>query len=129
MPTPEEIAEFAVELSRDKPHVRRVIEDVKLFDGLTEQVGWKRLAEIVKGERERFFASIASRIASGKVVDQREIDYKRGFYEGARWIIDTPEQAEASLEAAAREAWRLTQLEMAREAEEASPYIDPTGGE
>lgn len=130
MPSPEEVAQFVAERAKDDPKVRKVVEDVRLFDGLMEHAGWQRLAQIVRGERDRFLTSLTSALWRGEVVDQRQLDYTRGFYEGARWLIETPEQAEASLEQAASKAWRLTQIELAREAEEASPYLnDPTGGE
>lgn len=100
-----------------------------MFDGLLEHVGWKRLADKVRAGRERFLTGLVSRQMAGEVVSQREIDYYRGFYDGAQWVIGVPENAEISLEAAAREAWRLTQLELAKRAEESSPYLDPQEGD
>ena len=130
MPTPEDLADFVAERAKENPRVRKVVGDVKLFDGLLEHPGWQRLAEIVRGERDRFLTSVTSALWRGEVVDQRKLDYTRGFYEGARWIIETPVEAEASLEAAASKAWSLAQIEAARESEEDSPYLqDPTGGE
>lgn len=128
-PDPEEVAQFVTDRARVDPKVRRVVEDVRLFDGLRDHAGWQRLAQIVRAERDRFLNGLTSALWRGEVVDQRKLDYTRGFYEGARWLIETPEQAEASLEQAASEAWRLTQLELAREAEEASPYLTTPGGE
>lgn len=58
---------------------------------------------------------------SGEKVDQREIDFHRGFYYGALWILEKPEKAEENLERAARHAWALVQLEMDM-SEEARPY-------
>lgn len=124
MPTPEEVADFVVRQAKEKPHVRRVVEDVKLFDGLKEHAGWRRLAERIRADRDRFLASLSLRLMNGEVVSQREIDYKRGFYAGAEYVIETPAEAEASLEAAAREAWALTRLELAHQDEESSPYLD-----
>ena len=129
MPEPEEIAQFVADRAKENPSVRKVIEDVKLFDGLQEQVGWKRLREIVRAERDSFLTSFAKSLWSGKEVDPVELAYFRGFYKGAEWIIETPEKVEAGLEAAASRAWREAQLMAAQEAEEASPYLDPTGGE
>ena len=128
--TPEEVADFIADRAREDPKVRRVIEDVKMFDGLLEHVGWQRLAQIVRAERDRFLASFAQRLWSGKEVDPAELAYFRGFYAGAEWIIKTPEEAEASLETAARKAWSLARIEAATEVEGASPYLDePQGGD
>lgn len=129
MPTAEEVASFVAERSAADPKVRRIVEDVKLFDGLTEHAGWRRLADKIRASKGLFVERLASRQMAGEVVPQREIDYYRGFYMGAEYVVGIPEQAETSLEAAAREAWRLTQLELAQRAEESSPYLDPTGGE
>lgn len=110
--------------------MKRVIEDVRLFDGLQEHAGWHRLAEKIRAGRKGFLDFLTAELWAGREVDQRRLDYTRGFYEGASYVIEMPAKAESSLEQAAREAWRLTQIEAAQEAENASPYLDdPTGGE
>lgn len=109
METPEQVADLVAERAKKDPRVRQTIRDAHLFDSLKEHDGWKRLAELVRGDRERFFAKITRRLMAGQEVDQREIDFHRGFYMGAEWVIGHPEQAEASLERAARKAWRLQQ--------------------
>lgn len=129
MPSAEELAQFVAEQAKEKPHVRRVVEDVRLFDGLQEHAGWQRLAQKVEGRKSAFFASLAARLMSGKKIDQDEISFYRGFFAAAEYVIGMPEQAESSLEQAARAAWRLVQQEAAAAAEETSPYLqDPPGG-
>lgn len=130
MPDAEELAQFVADRAKESPSVRRVVEDVRLFDGLLEHAGWQRLAQKVQGRKEAFFASLGRKLmAGGKVADQ-EIEFYRGWFAGAEYVIEMPAKAEESLEQAAREAWRIAQVEAAREAEEASPYLDdPTGGD
>lgn len=123
-PDPEDLADFVAERARKNPRVHRVIEEARLYDSLRENVAWQKLAQRVRDDKDRYFASIARRLMSGAKVDQREVDYMRGFYFGARWIIEHPEEAEKSLERAARAAWRMVLLEQAEAAEEESPYID-----
>lgn len=130
MPSAEEVAQFVADRAKEDPKVRRVVEDIRLFDGLLEHPGWQRLADKVRAKKEAFTQSLATRMMAGERISPEEIEFQRGFYLGAEYVIATPEQAEHSLEVAAREAWRLAQVELAREAEEASPYLqDPTGGE
>jgi hypothetical protein len=123
METPEQVADFVAEKAKKDPRVRQTIRDAHLYDSLKQHEGWKRLAEKVRADRERFLAKIARRLMAGEPVDQREIDYHRGFYQGAEWVIGHPEEAEASLERAARKAWRMARQELAeREAEQDSAY-------
>jgi hypothetical protein len=98
------------------------VEDVRLFDGLREHVGWRRLWEKVRGDRERFLAGLTRRLMSGDPVDQREIDFHRGFYYGAEWVLGHPEEAEKSLERAARLAWAITTEELHSQEEGSRPY-------
>jgi len=111
--TPEQIADFVAERAKKDPRVRSTIRDAHLFDSLKEHEGWKRLREHAEGDRERFFAKLAKRLMKGESIPQGEIDFNRGFYQGVEWILGHPEQAEASLEAAARKAWRMAQQERA----------------
>lgn len=66
---------------------------------------------------------------SGTVVSQREIDYNRGYYDGAIYAVSHPAMAEAALEKAATAAWALGLAEIEAESLEDSPYLIPdTGG-
>jgi len=121
--TPEQIADFVAEKAKKDPKVRQTIRDAHLFDSLKSHEGWKRLAEHVRADRERFLMRLAKRLMSGQVVDQREIDYQRGFYQGAEWVIGHPEEAEASLERAARRAWRMAQDELAQQQAESEGSV------
>jgi len=118
--TPEEVADFVAERAKKDPRVRQTIRDAHLFDSLKEHEGWKRLREHAEGDRERFFDKLARRLMKGETIPQDWVDFHRGFYQGVEWILGHPEQAEASLEAAARKAWRMAQEErVSQEAEEA----------
>lgn len=122
METPEQVADLVAERAKKNPKVRQTIRDAHLFDSLKESEAWKRLAELVRADRERFFAKIAKRLMRGEPVSKEEIDFHRGFYQGAEWVIGHPEEAEASLERAARRAWRMAQEELAKQAEDDSAY-------
>lgn len=98
------------------------MEDVRAFDGLREHVGWRRLLNKVGADRDGFLIGVAKRLMAGFVVDQREIDFHRGFYEGALFVLEMPEKAEENLEAAARRAYAMTQLEQLNTELEESPY-------
>lgn len=111
------------EKAKQDPRVQRIVQDAHLFDGLREHAGWRRLLELVQGDKSRFLGNIARRLMSGQEVSQREIDFHRGFYAGAQWIIERPEEAEANLEKAARWAWAwLKEIEAETEEESEKPY-------
>jgi hypothetical protein len=71
--------------------------------------GFKRLGEVVKAEQTKYFANLARGLASSQgPVDQREIDYKRGFWQGALWAIQAlpkikTAEWDAFIEAAAKD--------------------------
>lgn len=46
--------------------------------------GFARIGEKVEGLREKYFANLARGLALNSApLDQRELDYKRGFWQGA----------------------------------------------
>lgn len=102
--------------------MRRIVEDVRLFDGLREHAGWRRLYDKVRENKDGFMLSLSRRLMAGETVSPEEIAHSRGFYEGALWIISQPEVAERNLERAARMAWVRAQAELDQQEEAASPY-------
>lgn len=123
-PEPEELAGFIAERAKEQPRIRDIVKEARLYDSLRENEAWKRLAQRVRDDRSRYLQGLAGRLMSGSEVSPEEIAYMRGFYYGARWIIEHPEEAEKSLERAARAAWRMVLLEKAAQDESSSPYID-----
>lgn len=123
MPEPEELADFVVERMKDNPAVKKIVDDAHLFDGLREHPGWRRLAEKIRSHEKRWMDSITQRLLRGETVDQQEIKYRLGFYEGARYVIETPENAEAALEQAADRAWKEVLRQSLIQQERESPYL------
>lgn len=64
----------------------------------------------------------AQQLMRGEVVDQRVIDYNRGFYDGARYAVLIPEVALANLHRVAEQAWTLGMAEELTYDQEAVPY-------
>ena len=103
--------------------MKGLVEEVRLLDDLHEHAGWKRLYERIRADRERFLYRLASRIMAGDLVDQREVDFHRGYYRGALDTVERPEKALADLEKAARFAYTQAQLEVYSEQENETPYV------
>jgi len=65
--------------------------DLEILEELMElkkNPRFKLLQEQVHGAREEYFASLARALWESKgPVNQREIDQKRGFWEGAIWAL------------------------------------------
>lgn len=59
---------------------------------IVKMPGWEFLRGVVNDVRERWFENFASGLAANglyaKPADQREIDYRRGYFEGARWALE-----------------------------------------
>lgn len=64
------------------------LETLELISTLANMPGFKRLGEVVKEKQQQYFVNLARGFASSSnPVDQREIDYKRGFWQGALWAV------------------------------------------
>lgn len=68
---------------------------------------WEELAAEVEREGERKKRTMVARVFGGgqgaPELPQREIDYLRGFMDGARWLLTVPRSAENRLENHLRE--------------------------
>jgi hypothetical protein len=113
------VAGLVVERMKQSPGVRIVVNDAHLFDDLQAMPGWKRLYDRVKADKARVMEGVAERLMRGKKITPEEIEFYRGFYQGAVFVLEHPAQAEKNLERVARAAWLLVQS--ASEAEEATP--------
>ena len=69
---------------------------------LKDHPSWEVLRSEFEAKRLKYMDRLAARLMRGGLnanpLDQREIDYQRGFFDGAQWILDNPEFAESSLE-------------------------------
>ena len=88
-PVPEFIDPEDILSKEDKENVQQ---NVAL---LLDHEAFKHLTAWIKGGRARYWTRVAEGMANNdKPVDQREIDYKRGFWAGATWFSAVaPKQA------------------------------------
>ena len=93
------------------PKIQRIVKDARLFDSLRENEAWKRLYQMTKAKHDRWMAAIARRFMGPQSgwPSSEEIAYYQGFYQGAMFVLEHPEHAEASLERAATLAWAMIQ--------------------
>ena len=90
---------------------------------LEEHVGWKRLREIAQREKDKFLEGFARRLMAGVRVESDEVAFHRGFYYGAQWIVEYPEEAVKSLQSLSRRAWVKAKAEAVEQPKEDSPYV------
>jgi hypothetical protein len=102
--------------------VGRIVRDVRLFERLKEDPGWRRLVDVVQEKPERFLKALCRRQMAGEVVDQREIDYMRGWQDCLDYLVSTPELALEKLEQVAKTAYALATVEQLQAEEDESPY-------
>lgn len=96
-----------------------MIEDIRHFEDLRESAGWHRLREVIKREKSKLMQRIADKLMDGQEVGSEEIAFHRGFYYGALWIAEYPDEVVKDLERAARREWVRARSRIARQAQEA----------
>lgn len=68
---------------------------------LQEHPSWPILKTELERVRDLYVGRLARTFATGGIsalpLNQREIDYQRGFFRGAKWILDNPDMAESTL--------------------------------
>ena len=64
---------------------------------LRDMPEWQALRNEVDVWRDRKTKALASRLLSTGIVDQRDIDFQRGFLKGMEWLLDSPELTEKAL--------------------------------
>jgi hypothetical protein len=112
----EEVADLIARRALEDPKVRQIVIDAHLFEALRNDPGWQRLYDKAKHEAKRLKEILAQRMWEGKnIPTPEEVAYYKGFIQGAIWVLKHPEVAEQKLESAAREAWKITQLENVNE--------------
>jgi len=65
----------------------RELETRELVNRLVNSPGFEALGDKIEELREQYFKNLARGLASNSaLLDQREIDYKRGFWQGAMYV-------------------------------------------
>jgi hypothetical protein len=110
---PDALADYLAKKALSDPKVQRIVRRARTFGELKEDSRWRELYSEVISKEARAAERLANRLLSGEKIDQREVDYLRAFYDGAKWAASHPVQAEKALEHAARDAWLfgLSELE------------------
>lgn len=74
-------------------------ERLELISRLRENAAMEAAFEEVKAQRDVYFKNLALKAYQTGNVDQRELDYKRGFFRGALWALKAlPNKAKSDLE-------------------------------
>ena len=76
---------------------------VQALAALRENRGWPELAQIVKERMEREFLLLSHALMRGEPWSQEELAYKRGFFAGMKFLLDSPDLNESKLERALRQ--------------------------
>lgn len=82
---------------------RRLLGDrARALSKLEGHEGWELLGKELQERREVFERTLGRRLLSGgleaELVDQRHIDYQRGYWRGVRDILDSPVRAQQALD-------------------------------
>lgn len=107
----EEVAAYFVKRAKRDPKLQELIERANLFDDIKAHPGWRKLHDMARGQKDRFFDGVVARMWAKppELPAIEEVAYYQGFYQGAMWVLAHPEMAEHSLYQAARAAYLLSQ--------------------
>jgi hypothetical protein len=88
---------------RRKPPTEEQRQRLMLVGGalaaLSQHPSWPTLEDAVNEKEEKLRARLlATAFGSPLPINQREVDYMRGYIHGMRWFLAVPENAEARLE-------------------------------
>ena len=86
------------------PQVRDLGDKARELAKLREYPSWETLRKEFEARRQTYLLKLARQIAAGgpeaDPLDQRQLDYSRGFLRGAQAVLDTPDNAIEALEKA-----------------------------
>lgn len=63
------------------------------IQSLLSHPAWPELEAEIDQARDRWLKAVTAKIASGVMTDQRDLDYMRGRFDGAKMIIKQPGRA------------------------------------
>lgn len=78
---------------------------------LTLHPSWEELRSEFDRKKARQEKQLLSELLRGEPLDQRRIDWFRGFWQGAEWILNNPEMAERSFKRAFDQGSAIEALE------------------
>ena len=73
---------------------------------IKDHPSWPELRALFEERRDKHYRNLTRQLLAGTAMDQRLIDRTAGFFHGAEWILDHPDQAEQSLKRALEKAER-----------------------
>lgn len=78
----------------------------QLFATLKQHPAWPQLLDHYKELRVRYERQLGARLMGGAELDQREVDFHRGYWHGVFAVLASPEAAE--------QAWMSAELKASR---------------
>ena len=86
------------------PHLKELGNQAREFEKLTERPEWHTLRAVFEQRKQSYLRKLANDLIAGgdkaDPLNQREIDYRRGWLRGAQAILDAPEQVIAEFQKA-----------------------------
>lgn len=83
------------------------------FKKLKETPGWQELRQVAKVREEKYGRLLTAAMMRGEPVDQREIDFRRGFFAGMDYLLNSVDHAEKAFEDALKRATQLEETDAA----------------
>lgn len=94
----------------DADRLKQIGDRAQELGKLKKHPSWKVLREVCESKRDRLSQLVAKDIVSGEPIDQRKLDYLRGWAAATEHLLAVPENAESALETALKKARQLEEL-------------------
>jgi hypothetical protein len=105
MPDRNAILEEIINLAQEDESFQSIARDYQSYAALQNTPAWVKLNSHLERVLNSFERNLVQQIMSGAEVDQRRIDYVRGFIIGARSVLSLPGRIEERFERATDQAW------------------------
>ena len=77
---------------------RNLMTTQSALTALSQHPSWPDMVQVVADKEQTIRRIIVAQALRPTPLDQRQIDYLRGFVHGMRWFLAVPDQAETTLE-------------------------------
>lgn len=119
-----DVLDLAIEDAISTPEASELMRQSRRFEDLRESPAWAELREVVKARRKLAMDRLATKLLRGVAASslQQEIDYARGYVNGAADLVDYPDEVEKALEDMVQKSYDRIKFELIEASEEDSPY-------
>jgi hypothetical protein len=81
----------------DEEKIRALREQAAVLTSLKKHAAWPLLNEIFEGKKKTHLAMVAAQLMGEDPINQRQLDWIRGYWQGCSWLLANPDMADPTL--------------------------------